>query len=393
MARPSTAKRSSTKRRTTKPAKGARSPFIIVLLAGLLLLVYLYENGKLDQWFGSEPAPASQAPAAANGDIQAFFTTPTLIYPDRRTQRGSSPLMTAVLADIGRATSSIEIASFDFDIPQLTDALITAQQRGVSVRLIVDSENLQTPEVAQETGRLTAATIPVHFDNREPFMHNKFIVIDAAIAWTGSWNLTENDTFRNNNNALRFANRDVALDYRNEFEQMFAGTFGGKKVSGTPYPRVTIGSATAAVYFAPEDGVARYVLDTLAQAKSSIRFMAFSFTADDIAQAMIDKRKAGLIVSGVFESQNASGSGAEFAALRSGGVDVVEDGNCYILHHKTIIIDERIVITGSYNFTASAEKSNDENLVIIEDSALASSYTAEYNRVSAQAQSPARCGQ
>jgi phosphatidylserine/phosphatidylglycerophosphate/cardiolipin synthase-like enzyme len=49
----------------------------------------------------------------------------------------------------------------------------------------------------------------------------------------------------------------------------------------------------------------------------------------------------------------------------------LEDGNCYILHHKVIIIDKRTVITGSYNFTSGAEKDNDENLVIVNDPALA----------------------
>jgi phosphatidylserine/phosphatidylglycerophosphate/cardiolipin synthase-like enzyme len=72
-------------------------------------------------------------------------------------------------------------------------------------------------------------------------------------------------------------------------------------------------------------------------------------------------------------------------------VDVLEDGNCYILHHKVIVIDERIVITGSYNFTASAERDNDENLVIVYDPLLARDYLKEFERVYAQAQAPSRC--
>jgi phosphatidylserine/phosphatidylglycerophosphate/cardiolipin synthase-like enzyme len=93
----------------------------------------------------------------------------------------------------------------------------------------------------------------------------------------------------------------------------------------------------------------------------------------------------------VFEKQNASGSGAEFAKLTSGGVDVLEDGNCYILHHKVIVIDERTVITGSYNFTSSAEQDNDENLVIVDDPALARAYLDEFEREYGQARAPARC--
>jgi phosphatidylserine/phosphatidylglycerophosphate/cardiolipin synthase-like enzyme len=151
---------------------------------------------------------------------------------------------------------------------------------------------------------------------------------------------------------LRFASSQMAADYTNEFEQMFDGRFGTSKISGTPYPQVRLGAARAEVYFSPEDGVANYVLRRLEQAKRSIHFMTFSYTEDKISDAMIAKVKAGLTVRGVFEMQNAGGSGADFSRLKAGGVDVQEDGNCSILHHKVMVIDEWTVITGSYNFTS-----------------------------------------
>jgi phosphatidylserine/phosphatidylglycerophosphate/cardiolipin synthase-like enzyme len=190
---------------------------------------------------------------------------------------------------------------------------------------------------------------------------------------------------------LRFASRQLAADYTNEFEQLFAGRFGTTKRSATPYPQVRIGSTRVEVYFSPEDGVAKYVLQRLAAAKHSIHFMAFSYTADTIADAMIAKVQAGLSVRGVFESQNAGGTGAAFSRLKQGGVDVLQDGNYYILHHKAIVIDARTVITGSYNFTGSAEKDNDENLVIVDDPNLARAFLEEFQRVYAQAQAPTRC--
>jgi phosphatidylserine/phosphatidylglycerophosphate/cardiolipin synthase-like enzyme len=190
---------------------------------------------------------------------------------------------------------------------------------------------------------------------------------------------------------LRFASRQVAADYAHEFEQLFAGRFGTGKISGTPYPHVQLGGTNVEVFFSPEDGVAKHVLQRLAAAKQSIHFMAFSYTEDKISDAMVTKRKAGLVVRGVFETQNAGGSGADFGRLKQGGVDVLEDGNCYILHHKVIIIDARTVITGSYNFTSSAERDNDENLVMVDDPNLARAYLDEFERVYAQAQAPTRC--
>jgi len=190
---------------------------------------------------------------------------------------------------------------------------------------------------------------------------------------------------------LRFASRQIAADYTREFEQMFAGRFGTSKRSATPYPRVRVGGAPFEVYFSPEDGVAKYVVQRLAAAKRSIHFMAFSYTSSTIADAMVAKVKEGLPVRGVFESQNVGGIGSAFRLLRQGGVDVLEDRNCYILHHKVIILDERTVISGSYNFTNSAEKDNDENLVIVDGPALARAYLEEFQRVYAQAQAPTRC--
>ena len=79
--------------------------------------------------------------------------------------------------------------------------------------------------------------------------------------------------------------------------------------------------------------------------------------------------------------------------VEQGGVDVPEDGNCYILHHRAIVIDARTMITGSYNFTGSAEQDNDENLVIVDDPNLAHAYRDEPARMYAQAQARCRYGE
>ncbi|HEU5099263.1 MAG TPA: phospholipase D-like domain-containing protein [Roseiflexaceae bacterium] len=376
-----------------QPPARRRAALPRVLLALFVLLaLYLYQAGRLQAIAAYALEHAGLAHSEPrHGPIQAFFTTPALVYPDLAQQRRSSALLDAVLADLDAARSSVDLASFDFDIPSLTDALLRAAKRGVMVRVLVDSENLEAPEVSEQTGRLQRAGIAVQFDRREPFMHDKFLVIDQAIAWTGSWNLTDNDTWRNNNQMLRFISRRIAADYINEFEQMFAGRFGTSKRSATPYPQVRLGSARVAVYFSPQDGVAKHVLQRIAAAKRSIHFMTFSYTSSVVADAMVAQAQAGLPVRGVFERQNAGGTGSAFSRLRQGGVDVLEDGNCYILHHKVIIIDERTVITGSYNFTNSAERDNDENLVIVDDPNSARAYLEEFERVYAQAQAPTRC--
>ena len=368
-----------------------RGAIILLCIVGFGITFWLYEDIETTP---ASPTPApSQQTALRSGLIKVFFTTPTLIYPDRRPTRPASPLLEAVLADLDDAESSISVASFDFDVDQIATGLVAAHKRGVDVRLVVDRENVDGPETASAVGRVQDAGIPVSFDEREAFMHDKFVVIDKRIVWTGSWNLTYNDTFRNNNNAVRLRSRLAAESYTAEFDQMFAGVFGPSKVGSAPHPQIILDETPIDMYFAPKDGVASHILEYIANARTSIRVLAFSFTSSDIADALIDRSRAGVKVQGVFERQNASGVGASFQAIKRAGLDVFEDGNCYILHHKTIIIDNHIVITGSYNFTRSAERSNDENLIIIDDREVAQLYVAEFERLYRQAQSPTRCGQ
>jgi phosphatidylserine/phosphatidylglycerophosphate/cardiolipin synthase-like enzyme len=61
------------------------------------------------------------------------------------------------------------------------------------------------------------------------------------------------------------------------------------------------------------------------------------------------------------------------------------DGNPANLHHKVLIIDRRIVVTGSYNFSQNAETRNDENLLVIHNADVAALYLGEFERMLAQA--------
>lgn len=384
--------------RSTKRRKVSTQSVIVTLL--ILFGLYLYQSGilqdLLDQWGVSitlSPAdtPAEGPVVVGDGEIQAFFTTPHLIYPDRENQRRPPPVLTSLIEDIEAAQSSIDVAVFDLDIIEVTEALVAAQQRGVRVRVVLDSENLDTPEVSEQTGQLEAAGAGLGFDEREPFMHHKFLIIDESITWAGSWNLTTNGTYRNNNNMVRFNNNEIATTYTDEFQQMFDGAYGVHKTSVASYPSVQIGETQVQMLFSPTDETEKHIIEQLQQAQSSIRFMAFSYTLDSIADVMLEKMQSGVTVQGVFEKRNASGTGSEFERLRGDGKYVLVDGNCYVMHHKVIIIDERIVLTGSYNFSASAENSNDENLITLIDPTLAQAYIDEFERVYEQAKTPLRC--
>jgi phosphatidylserine/phosphatidylglycerophosphate/cardiolipin synthase-like enzyme len=287
-------------------------------------------------------------------------------------------------AALRAARLSVDMAAYDINLWSLRDALIAAHRSGVTVRVVTESDNFEGPE----TQALVEAGIPVLGDRREGLMHNKFVVIDRLEVWTGSMNFTLNDAYENNNNLIRLRSSQLAENYLAEFQEMFADDrFGPNSPANTPHPALSINDTRLETYFSPDDGAASRLVELIRAAQESVNFLAYSFTSDEIAAAMLDRASAGVTVSGVFEEvQYLNNQGTEFDRLRAGGLDVRLDGNPGNMHHKVIVIDEAIVVTGSYNFSANAENRNDENLLVIHNPQIAAQYQAEFERVFAEGQ-------
>ncbi len=114
--------------------------------------------------------------------------------------------------------------------------------------------------------------------------------------------------------------------------------------------------------------------------------MAFTYTDEDLANAMIMRAKAGVDVAGVIENRGASQG--VLVPLYCARLPVKTDGNPYTMHHKVIIIDGETVITGSFNFTNAADTANDDNVIIIHNPAVAALYEAEYQKLYSEGQTP-----
>jgi phosphatidylserine/phosphatidylglycerophosphate/cardiolipin synthase-like enzyme len=343
----------------------------LVLLAAVALLASGCGLG------GTVPGTAiavTPSPEAAE-TITIYFTDPT--SPSASSYRGGIDEFLA--AAIDQAQASVDLAVYDLNLWSLRDALIATHQRGVAVRMVTESDNLDEPEIQE----LRDAGIEVLGDRREGLMHNKFVIIDRWEVWTGSTNFTTNGSYLNDNNLVRIRSARLAEDYIAEFEEMFvADAFGPGSPANTPHPQVIVDGIPLEVYFSPDDGVLSHILELVNAAQHSIYFMAYSFTSDELAQALLARAAAGLEVRGVFEEdQYISNIGTEFDNLLAGGVDVRLDGNPSHMHHKVFIIDEQIVVTGSYNFSANAEERNDENVLVIHSSDVAAQFLEEFQRV------------
>ncbi len=279
---------------------------------------------------------------------------------------------------IAAAHTSLDCAFYELESQRVADALIAAHLRGVKVRIVGDTDYRDNKEMQ---GVITAG-IPVVFDERSALMHDKFVVRDAKAIWTGSYNATDNCSFRNNNNALIIPSSDLAANYTAEFTEMFErNEFGPKSTSNTPHSLVKLGEIDIYNYFAPEDDIPPKVIRFIKGAKRSIHFMAFSFSDDAIGDALIERKRNGVAVEGIVETRGSDGKGGEMPRLAAAGIPVLKDGNKYVMHHKVIIIDGLWTITGSYNFTASAADSNDENILIIKSTTVAQKFEQEYKRI------------
>jgi phosphatidylserine/phosphatidylglycerophosphate/cardiolipin synthase-like enzyme len=258
--------------------------------------------------------------------------------------------------------------------------------------MVTDSDTLDnTKDTAVQAAfkTLRAASIPIVPDNRPPIMHNKFTVVDGEWVEMGSWNYTDGDTYHLNNNMAIFHSKELGDNYTAEFEKMFVQKkFGAAKPKGVPHPTLQIGDMPVENYFAAEDGVAAHVIDKINQAQRRIHFLAFSFTHDGIGQAMMARRQAGVELQGVFETTGSNTPFSEFGKMKRAGVDVHQDGNPYVMHHKVILLDDRITIFGSFNFSDNADKDNDENLLVVTDPTFTAQFEQEYQRVLAVAKNP-----
>ncbi len=345
---------------------------IVIVVLAAIILVYRVLIG----------APSPDVPAATPTSewYSIYFTDPDA--PTANTLRGGPDQELADTIDAARL--SVDVAAYDLDLWSLRDALQAAHRRGVTVRMVTDSEYLSNPEVQA----LVEAGIEVLGDRRESLMHNKFVVIDRLEVWTGSMNFTINGAYRNDNNLLRMRSSRMAENFTREFEEMFLqDQFGLSGAPATPYPSVTVEGTQVEVFFSPEDDTADRLVELVQSAQRSVRFMAFSFTSDPLASALHAAIQRGVSVQGVMErDQVASNIGSEYDFLRRAGIDVRLDGNSRSMHHKVLIIDDQIVVTGSYNFSANAEDSNDENLLVLHSAQIADQYLAEYERVIAKAQ-------
>ncbi|MFH0974392.1 MAG: phospholipase D-like domain-containing protein [Spirochaetota bacterium] len=225
----------------------------------------------------------------------------------------------------------------------------------------------------------------------DSIMHNKFALFtDSAgseYLFTGSANCTYTDFNLNNNNSLIIQDAGIAGTYREQFEYLLG--LPGRSPVSDKRSHVIDGIAID-VMFPPaliEGRTAMsHLLDTVNISAKNIYFMIFSFTHFNLINQLINKHKNGIEIKGIFDESQLANSSEESLVKENipcridGNYFEQPDGHGGKLHHKTMIIDEEAVITGSFNWSYNANAENDENIIILYSAEIAKLYKDEWQK-------------
>jgi phosphatidylserine/phosphatidylglycerophosphate/cardiolipin synthase-like enzyme len=361
-------------------------PAALLLLAGCLCdlaLPSLELQAPIPTEIDQPALPGIGTDCESKGElIAAWFSDPANPDPSRRSGGSEQALVSAVDA----AQGTLDVAMYNLTLRPLGAALQRAHGRGVRVRVVLESDNIDS-EVVQG---LRDAGIPILGDRREGLMHNKFAVIDGCEVWSGSANWSYG-LLSDHNNLLRVRSAQVAANFTREFEEMFIyDLFGADVRADTPYPQTVVDGVPLEVHFSPDDGVESALLREVRAARETVDVLAYSFTSDPLTDALLLQALRGVRVRGVMDAENSerqATSGGDLATLKAAGLDFRLDTLDGLMHHKLLLLDGSTVVTGSYNFTRSADTRNDENIIILrlpqggEYGALADQYEQEFEGI------------
>ena len=272
-----------------------------------------------------------------------------------------------IVKEINSAVDTIDVALYTIgEQREIVDALRKAKARGVKIRSVLDySKNMS--EIYPETIKF-ANEFDSHFDKTQILMHDKFFIFDNKKVITGSTNISSTDSGGYNANiALVFNSIEVAKYYKKEFEQMYAGKF-SKRKEKINANFVKLGNSIVRFYFLPKDDVNNlYIVPKIKESKDEILVSAFYLTDKNIIEEIISAKTRGVKVIILLDALGAINFKNKILQLRNTHIPLKIENWGGKNHEKTIVIDKKILITGSANFSANGLYKNDENVVVIED--------------------------
>jgi hypothetical protein len=337
--------------------------------------------------------------SAQNSKIKCYFNHPVnnAISTGQNAIYLNGTFPDTIAAYINRAKYTVDIALYNYTstagsiVAKLATAVNNAYNRGVIIRWIYDGSSSNTGLSLLNAGIQTFAS-PI---NSGYIMHNKFVVIDAnsatasdPFAITGSYNWSTQQTNTDYNNIIIVQDKPVALAYYNEFNKMWGGSGPTPNVGAAVFSTSKTASAqtsfnvngtTVELYFSPKDNAGTHLQNAINTANDDLFFGIYAFTDNSIANLINTKYNAGINVRGIMDVF--SQTYTPYTTLNSVlGSNMIVYNSTGLYHNKIMIVDafdstsDPLVCTGSFNWSLSAETSNDENSIIVHDPFIANQY-------------------
>lgn len=317
-----------------------------------------------------------------SGNIKIILTDFTqILKPDTNC---THTVCKEFLSLVNNTNKTLDIALYGWtDIPKVKKALKNAENRGVKIRIIYDTQLSKdnyypdTKNFIKEFKNTKSDEISGKKALTNAIMHNKFAISDQKKVFTGSMNFSKTGfSGFNQNNILILNSPQIADIYTKEFNQMYSGKFHNLKENPTQKSIKNLDGSNIEIYFSPQDkSITRRVIPLVNSAKKSIYIPAFLITHKELTTALINSHKRGINVKIILDATNTSVRHSTIKELKNAGIPVKVENYAGKLHSKVIIIDEKYVITGSTNFSNSGENKNDENMLIIENPKIAKFYS------------------
>lgn len=154
-------------------------------------------------------------------------------------------------------------------------------------------------------------------------MHNKFIIFDNKIVYTGSMNFSQNGLSGYDQNDVTIINsKEIAKLYSQEFEQMFSGKFHKDKIKNQENNTYKIGNSEIEVYFSPQDKSSFRIIQLIQNSKHYIYIPTFLITHSRISNELIKARQRGVDVRMIMDANNVHTKNTKHQILRKNGIPV-----------------------------------------------------------------------
>lgn len=337
----------------------------------------------------------------AGGKIEAYVGPAEL--------GGSDNLEQVIIDFIARARRTLYIAVQELDSGPIAQAIIDARWRGVKVRMIIEQDYIAASKLPKATAKagesigqavnrvqwqerrrpktvktnrdilaaLLRNAVDVKADYNPKIFHQKFIIRDyqgksraTSAVLTGSTNFTWTGTHKNYNHVVIFNDHRICRAYLQEFEEIRSGNFGELNLRKNKIPSTyNLNHVPVRILFSPDDSPELEIVKQMLKCSKRLDFSIFTFAASSgIDDAMAMLRFAGRRVRGVFDPSQGKRDWAATHWLHDAGIEVFiprKEQGFGKLHHKLMVIDNDIVVGGSFNYTAPANNYNDENIFVI----------------------------